>query len=50
MVSIIEINEGRDKDDVVSSWSGSTAVAIASAVKDLKTSITSSAGGVVLFD
>jgi hypothetical protein len=50
MVSLIEINEGRDKDDVISSWSGTTAVVIASAVKDIKTTGATSATGVVLFD
>ena len=50
LTSLIEINEGRDKDDVVKSWSGTTAVAIASAVKDIKTKSSTSASGVVLFD
>lgn len=50
MVSLIEINEGRDKDDVVGSWSGTTAIAIASAVKDIKSTSSTSTTGVVLFD
>ena len=50
MVSLIEINEGRDKDDVVGSWSGATAVTIASAVKDLATKDATASTGVVLFD
>ena len=35
IVSAIEINEGRDVDDVTSSWSGDTSIVVAKAVKDL---------------
>jgi len=50
MVSLIEINEGRAVDDVIGSWSGTTAIAISSAVKDLTTKPTSSSTDVILFD
>lgn len=50
LTSLIEINEGRDKDDVIKSWSGSTAVAIASAVKGMTSKSATSTAGVVLFE
>ena len=37
IVSLIQVNEGVDKDDVINSWDGSTAVVVAKAIKDLKT-------------
>ena len=35
IVSIMEVNEGRDKDEVVKSWSGDTSLTVKSAIKDL---------------
>lgn len=47
IVSTIQINEGHNKSDVISSWDGSTAVAVANAVKDLgETHYSAGAGGV----
>jgi hypothetical protein len=42
IVSIIEVNEGRAADEVVASWSGSTALAVSCAVMDL--AVTSDGG------
>lgn len=36
IVSIIEVNEGKDADEVAGSWSGDTSLVVANAVKDLK--------------
>lgn len=38
IVSIIEVNEGRNAEDVAASWSGDTSMVVANAVKDLETS------------
>lgn len=35
IVSLIQVNEGHDKEAVIGSWSGTTAVAVREAVKDL---------------
>lgn len=35
IVSTIEVIEGRDRDEVINSWSGSTAITVRDAVKDL---------------
>ena len=35
IVSIIEVIGGRDKDDVVKSWSGDTSLVVANAIKDV---------------
>lgn len=50
IVSLIQVNEGADKDAVIGSWSGTTAVAVSNATKDLTpraggSSLSSSTGG-----
>ncbi|SOC26773.1 hypothetical protein SAMN05428964_105204 [Thalassospira xiamenensis] len=35
MISILELRAGRDKDDVVNSWSGDTSLVVADAIKSL---------------
>lgn len=35
IVSLIEVTEGRDKEEVAASWSGDTALVVANAIKDL---------------
>ena len=35
IVSIMEVNEGRDKDEVAKSWSGDTSLTVKDAIKDL---------------
>lgn len=37
IVSVIEVNEGRDKDEVAKSWDGSKSIVIANAMRDLAT-------------
>jgi len=51
IVSVIEVNEGRDADEVVSSWSGDTALAVRSAVDDMTSAgeAFDDAGGVTRF-
>ncbi len=44
IVSIIEVNEGRDKDAVAGSWSGNTSLVVASAIKDLPSTIATAKG------
>ena len=36
VISIIEHNEGKKKDDIINSWSGDTSIAVKNAIKDLK--------------
>jgi len=40
IVSLIQLNEGDDKDAIVNSWSGDTSVVIANALKDVGTNVT----------
>lgn len=46
VVSTIEVNEGRDRDEVASSWSGSTSVAVKKAIGSLSP-LSAAATGVV---
>ena len=39
IVSLIQVTEGADRDTVVASWSGSTAMAVSTATKDLVTRV-----------
>lgn len=40
IVSLIQLNEGNDKDTIVNSWSGDTSVVLANALKDVGTNVT----------
>ncbi len=48
--SIIEVNEGVDKDAVVKSWSGDTSLVVKNSIKDLKYTDPSLSTDVVIFD
>jgi hypothetical protein len=47
IVSIMEVNEGRDVEDVASSWSGDTSLVVRSAVSGLSKSESASETGIV---
>jgi hypothetical protein len=36
IISLIEFNEGRSKDEIVNSWDGTTSMVVKEAIKDLK--------------
>ena len=50
IVSVIEVNEGANADEVIDSWSGDTAIAVRNAVTDLeKTEVFDNASSVTRF-
>lgn len=49
IVSVLEVANGKDKDAVIGSWSGTTAVTVADAVKDMVATKGGTAKGVVRF-
>ena len=49
IVSLIQVNEGADRDTVIKSWDGSTSVVIANALSDLPAEHHEASGGIVTF-
>jgi hypothetical protein len=49
VVSLIQVNEGADRDSVIKSWDGSTSVVIANALSDVPMEQHEESGGIVTF-
>lgn len=50
VVSLMQVNEGLDKDEVVGSWDGTTSVVVGQALETISSKPGASEGGLVVFD
>ena len=49
VVSLIQVNEGADRDTVINSWDGSTSIVVANALSDVPAEHHDTSGGLVTF-